>query len=678
MTDTDTQPVNEELKQDETPAGLQRRWKLEIDTALREFEDFHNDGAAVVDEFLGKGSNAARRFNLFFSDVETKSANLSGTPKVRAKRRYADARDDVARVSAAILDRLLNTDIKRESDGYRDALQNAKGDWLKPGLGQIRLRYVVENEDAKGSDGEALQGEDGQPLKRKVREDVETDYQKWRRFLWSPCEVWDSDVRWVAYGLDLTKEEWDRQFPGKPFHAKAGPKDEKDEAKRVFGRAEVWEIWDKDTKRVLFFADQQLEILAVKPDPYGLPGFFPSPRPLMANATTSKCVPRSTYYLAKPLYDEAHELHQRIRGLVRRARVVGAYDKANEGLQKLLDDTSEGKLIPVANWSSLVEKGGLQGAIAFMPLKEIIEAILALSQRLEIVQRELYQVTGQADIMRGQAAERATATEQRIKARFGSSRIQKDQDELARFASEAQQIRAFLIAKLFDAETIIKRSNIEQAEVIEAPAPAPVSGQPPSPPQLVPNRELIEKAVALLKSDIAQYEIDVDAESLTMTDFDAVQQEGVAIMQATAEFFAKFAPLMQGNAQIGQFVLELYQQMIGGFRGSERFEGLIERGIAQLKAAASAPKPPPPPDPKLEAAKVKAQADIAGTRMDMQAKQLEHGARMQEIQAEMVQDRARTQNEMARTQAASQAGLLQAKARAEAAQDFAPPSEGGF
>jgi hypothetical protein len=62
----------------------------------------------------------------------------------------------------------------------------------------------------------------------------------------------------------------------------------------------------------------------------------------------------------------------------------------------------------------------------------------------------LYQVTGQADIMRGQATVAgASATESAAKARFGSVRMQRRQDEFARFVSEAQALKLEVICKHF-------------------------------------------------------------------------------------------------------------------------------------------------------------------------------------------------------------------------------------
>lgn len=604
---------------DDSPAGLQRRWLLRLHAAREFLEEFHNDGDTVDKEYRGENS-ASNKLNLFFSDSQTKMSQLSGNPKVRARRRYADANDDVARVSATVLDRVLNSDIQRDTDGYRKALELAKQDRFLPGMGQVRFRYVVKTEPVETTDeaGEVVKGE------RKSFEDVETDYVKWRRFLWDPSEIW-SDVQAVYYGLDLSRAEWEKQFPDKPFKAKGSEKNKKrDEIKEAFARAEVWEIWDKETKRILFLAEHETEILKVVDDPFGLPGFFPSPEPLLANVTTSKCVPKSTYFLAKDQYDEAHELQRRIRKLVRQVKITGGYDSQSEPLKNLLSEAADGKLYPIKNFSSLIGKDGIANAIALLPIKDTIEAIIALSNRLALVKQEIYEITGQSDIARGQAAQKATATEQRIKARFLTGRLQSEQDELARFASDAQRIRAFLVAKFFDAETLAKRANI----------------QPES-----EDAQFLDPAIELLKSSIADYRIDVDADSLAMTDFDAVQQDGIAIMQASAEFFGKVAPVAAGSPQMGVFFARMYQTMISGFRGAERYEPVIDRFVADLEAMAKQPPMPPQPDPaaqakvateqiKAGAAQVKAQAEVIKAHAGIQQTVVDAQAHAQKAQIE--------------------------------------------
>jgi hypothetical protein len=644
----ETGPAQEKENQalDESPAGLQRRWLLRLNAAKDFFKDFQDDGDKVVDEFLGKRRGGG--LNLFYGDVKTKEATLSGLPKVRAKRRYADANDRIARVSALALERLLNTDIERESDGYRTALTNAKGDWLRPGLGQVWLRYVVETEPTKTEDpekpGTFIEGT------RKKHEDVETDHVKWRRFLWDPAETWE-DVQAIYRCVEMTRAQWEKEFPDREFHVSGMTgKGKRDEIKLAFGRAEVWEIWDKETRRVLHLAEEEIEILKVTPDPYGLPGFFPCPMPLMANRTSSKCLPRSSYYLAKDQYEEAHRLQFRIRRLVEFVRLTYAYDKNNTGLDKLLADASDGKGIPVANWSSFVDKGGMQGAIAFLPTKEIVEDILALSQRLALVKQEIYEITANSDLTRGQSPASKTATAARTESRMFLARASADQDEYARFASEAQRIRTFLLAKFFDEATIVQRANL----------------------QSIPEEDkaLLPQAIGLLKSDIAQYRIDVDSDTVAMTDYDAVRQERVEGLTALGGYLQQAVPFVQMMAAAGpqlavaavKLVTANARWLLAGLKGAEALESDFERFMADLEMAAKQPPPPPPPDPALEREKVKGQVAMQGAQMDMQERVMDHQLKQEE-------------HAMEREKLANQTMAMREQAQIRVAEAHAMPKE---
>ena len=633
----------------DTPEGKQARWALEISAAKENQKDYWTDGDRVISEFLGQGKSS--RLNLYYSDVMTKDATLSGVPKIRAKRRYADANDDVARVSAEMLERLLNTDIERDSDGFRRSLRNAKGDWLKPGLGQLRFRYVVETEERETPAQHDEAGNELAPAyteEVKVHEDVETDYVHWRDFLWSPARVWD-EVTWVAYRIEMTREALVERFGedlGNRIPLTRGATnstDQRDEAvKRTWGRAEIWEIWCKYDRMVRWFCEGMPHLLDEKPDPLGLPGFFPSPEPLAANVTTSKWMPRPTFFLVEKLYEQAHDLTGRIQHLITMIKVSGAYDETNEGLASILK-AAEGTIVPVKNWAASMGQG-INGAIQFLPIRDMVEVLTQLVLNLQEIKRQIYEITGQSDIMRGMAAQKATATEQRIKARFGSTRIQSEQDELARFASDAQKIRAFIIAKMFDPETIIQRSNIGMTETVDAPPAPPMPGMPPQPPRTVPNMPLIQQAVALLKSDVSQFRIEVDSDSLSMTDFDAVRQERTEFLQAMTMYLAEVAKIAPVAPTAIPYLLELGKHSLAAFPGGQVLEGVFDRMIDAAKQPPP-PKPPPPPDPRMVATQVKAQTDIAtskmdlqGKAMDMQAKQAEHMARMQEIRAETVRD----------------------------------------
>ena len=585
----------------DTPQGKQARWTLEIQAARENQKDWWHEGDEALEAFLGKGV----RLNLYYSDVQTKDATLSGDPKVRAKRRYADANDDDARVSAEMLERLLNTDIQRDSDNFRRSLRNAKGDYLKPGLGQLRFRYVVETETqttpamVDPATGQEVAPEVTQEVK--TYEDVETDYVHWRDFLWQPARIWD-EVGWVAYRVEMTRDALIQRFGedlGKRIPLTKGAQrtsnQQEDAVKDAWSRAEVWEVWCKADRTVRWFCDGMDVLLDEKPDPLGLVGFFPSPEPLAANVTTSKYLPKPTYCLVEELYEQADDLAGRIDHIVSMIKVSGAYDETNEGLANLLK-AKEGTMVPVKNWASFAASGGVSGGVQFLPIRDMVEVLTQMVMNLAEIKRQIYEITGQSDIMRGMAAAKATATEQRIKARFGSSRIQAEQDELARFASDAQRIRAQIIAKHFDPQTIVQRSNIGMVE----------------------DPQRVEAAVQLLKSDIAQYRIEVDSDSLSLTDFDAVRQERTEFLQAMTMYLAEVAKIAPVAPTALPYLLELGKHSLAAFRGSATLESTFDRMIE----AAKQPPPPKPPDPSVMVDQQKAQAEVMKAKAGVQEAQL--------------------------------------------------------
>jgi hypothetical protein len=218
--------------------------------------------------------------------------------------------------------------------------------------------------------------------------------------------------------------------------------------------------------------------------------------------------------------------------------------------------------------------------------------------------------------MRGQASTTTTATEQAIKARFASVRVQTLQDEFARFCSDVQKIKAEIISKHFDPQTIIEQSNIMRT----------------------PDAQLAQAGVELIKSRLYEYRISVNPDSVSLTDFAALKQERGEFAQTISTYFQGMLPLIQIAGAAGmaaptiQFVLSLAQQLVAGLHGSNEMEGVFDQFIASLK---STPPPPPQQDPKLEAAKVKAQAEMGKAKASMQQTQLDAQAHVMKTGMDM-------------------------------------------
>lgn len=614
----------------DTPSGWWSRWKTELDAAREASKKYREHGNTIVKRFLDdrdgeRTSHGDTRWNIFTANVITLQSMLYGrTPTVDVGRRWADADDDVARVSSEMLERVVNADIERDGDGFELALRCALEDRQLPGMGCVRVRYEPSFEDVEGA--EAILDEDGVELapaveatERKSGERVDFDYVPWRRFLWSPAETW-REVRWVAFEALMSRRQLIERFGekvGKLVPLNAVEKDKRKKTGTPWARASVWEIWDKETREVFWVCEGHRALLDRKPDPLGLKGFFPCPMPIIANSTTTAFMPRADFVLAQDLYNEVDILSTRITLLERAVRVVGVYDKSAAGVKQLLNNSAQNDLYPVDNWAMFAEKGGLKGVVDWLPLEQIYSALTVLQQyRRELVDA-LREITGMSDVMRGQAQAGATATEQRIKARSSSVRVQRLQDEFARFASDAAALKAEIILLHFEPETIIAQSNVMNT----------------------PDAPYAQAAVEFLKSDDTDFRIEVKSDAISMADFDSLKSERMEALTGMATFFSAMAPVVQQMPAALPYLLKILQWTMAGFRGGAGMESMLDQAIAAAEAQAQQPQQAAAPDPKLIAQQMKAQGDLAKTQADLQADlvrinaEVEADARREENQA---------------------------------------------
>lgn len=629
---------------DNNPRGWAARWTVEFAAARSFLKKWHESADLCVKAFLDQRAVMAneekeRHVNLFWANVLTQMALMYGKmPEVDVSRRYNDAKDQQARIAGPIiLQRLLNTDIERDEDGYRKALRHALCDYLIVGFCNARVRYTaefeeqdaaerMEEETTKGVDDDRDEGAEGElgpegdePVleKRVDSEDILTDYIYWKDQLWSPSRTFE-EWRWWAYRTLMSRDEVQKRFGRRiaqsvPYNAKSiRYTDEEVSNNDVFSRVEVWEVWNKEDKKVYWFVEGFNEILDVREDPYQLRGFWPFPEPLMANLTTLAALPKPDYALAQDLYQEVNELSTRIGLLLKALKVAGVYDKRNEPIQRLLTEGRENILIPVERWDALAEKGGIKGVVDWFPTEQVVSALEQLRNQRQESMQILYQVTGQSDLMRGETMGDQSATEAAAKTRYGSARVQYRQDEFARFASGLQQLRAELISKLYDPATIIKRSNVLMTN----------------------DAQEAMDAVRMLKSEFPSYRIVVRPEALAQQDFAALQNERTQFLTAFSSLMRDAAPAVQQLGPMAGLVIgELVKWAIAGFRGAKEVEGILDKAIQQMQQQmqqGGSPGAQQPPSPEV----LKMQAQQQKAQLDLQKETLKHQMDLQRIAAE--------------------------------------------
>lgn len=586
---------------DASPLGLAQRWGTEIEAAGQELTKFHDESRRIVQRYLDKRDAYGKdesKVNLFWSTMKVLLSMLyARPPKADVSRTFQDYEDDVARVSGTMLQRILNRGFDDNTSKWDANVRQGIEDWLVVGLGQIWLRYEVETEPYTiEAVIDPMTGQElvpAQEAERIVDEDAPCDYIYWEDFFWSPARTWD-EVRWVARRVYMTKDQLEERFGEEiaavvPLGRPQSKTNVNDQAVKYdpWSKAEVFEIWCKETRKVYWYAKGSDVILDVKDDPLQLDGFFPCPKPVAANVTSSNFLPRADYIFAQDQFNELDEINTRITWLTRAAKVVGVYDKSAEGIQRVFQQGAENQLIPVDNWMLFAERGGIKGQVDWVPIDQVTNAIERLRQYRQDKVMQIYEVLGISDVMRGSSRASETATAQQLKAQFGSTRVQLMQFYIADWISQALRIKAEIICKHWQPETIIRRSNIERTP------DAPLAGQ----------------AIELLKTEeMREYRIVIEADSMAAMDWAAERDAAVQFMQGLGAFVSQVAPMAQSVPGAAPVLLSMLQWAVSKFRVSTQIESVLDQAITGLKQQGIQP---PPPNPMQEAEVAEKQAGAA-------------------------------------------------------------------
>ena len=666
----------EEFSRD--PGGTYQRWDSELRLAEKEFDRFRERCRKIVRRYRSEkevaesASDAEQGLQLLWSTTQTQvPAVYQFPPEVEVSRRFK-SKSPPARVAAMVLERYLQVEIDR--DRFEEEVLGVLLDRLLCGMGQAWVEYepvlgkveqpvaVMHGEGGfVTTTGEPYNGPppqptpDGQMMGTQAFDAIvdcraPAIHLDLEDFLHSPARTW-REVRWVARRHFYTRDECLKQFAAGqkmfgwtpeqiPLTAKpvmADEKDEKGAPADIFKRAEVWQIWDD---RAIYYIAKGMQVpLQVQRRPLVLAqSKWPCPRPFYGTMTSSSLIPVPDFVQWQDLAEEVDELTIRIRSLTRSLKLVGAYPSGMEGLEKILNDSVESELVPVDNWAAFKEAGGIEGAISWLPIERVSAVLVHLQQQRRERIDYIYQINGIGDILRGQGDPRATATQEKIKANYGSLRLQQMQQDLGRFIERVLEIKA---------------------EVICEKAPPNVLAEVSAIGEIQAEQQAIGPALAMLKnSRMRDLRIDVDEESMVAIRDEEVKRERTEFLQAVT-------PLVQAVMQASQqmpALLDVSGEFLGfavrGFKAGRDLEGTIDQFVDSVREQAAQAReaaknnPPPPPLPLLvEQTKAQNAQNLEATR---------HQNKMTEIQQS-----AQNESEKERAQAISEAAIEQFRAEAK-------------
>jgi hypothetical protein len=619
-------------------------WVHEIETYERQFAEWETRGKNITKRYRDerKSSNTTRsKFNVLWSNVQVLSpATYSTPPNPNIDRRF-EVKDDLGRYASLVLERAVSYYVK--DDNYHKIMKQCVLDRLLPGRGVAWVRYCPVFEESVQVTDDAIDKEAEEVETNLLSEDVATDYVHWPDFGHTWGRTWQ-EVRGVWRKVYQSRAELVKRFGEKlgnaiPLDAKAKTKNG-DSAGEAYSKACIYEIWDKTKKCAKWVHKSMPEVLDYKEDPLGLKNFFPCPEPLYSTLTNDDLIPTPDFALYQDQAIELDTLTTRQALLTKALKVAGVYDGRAQGLERLLNEGAENKLIAVDQWAIFGDKG-LAGVISFLPLAEIIGAITAINQAREVVKADIYELTGISDIVRGASVASETATAQQIKGQYANLRLDDRQKDAARFAKDLIVIMTEIIAKHFSLDTIKAVSGVhlltnmekeqiamqkQQADMMAQQAQ--MNGQPaPQSPEIpeeilelldMPSWEDVE---ALIRNDTArQFSIDIETDSTIKSDQEAEKQ-------ARTEFLTAVSGFMQQAVAVPPTLAPLAMQLllfgVRGFKVSRELETTFENVISKMRKEAENPEQPQPnPDEikaQAEAQRTQAELAIKGRELDMKA-----------------------------------------------------------
>jgi hypothetical protein len=630
-----------------SPEAIARRWKLELKLADKREATWRKRGKSIYDLYT-PDSPASNSFNILWTNTETlRQATYNSLPQPDVRRRYQDE-DLLGKSVGDVLTRAL--EFSQDTYDFDAVLQADVLAMLLPGRSVSRVRYVP---DIRTMGDKSIDNDDEEASEEDVYEEIEweqviCEHVQWDDFrILCAAKTWN-DVTAIAFRHRLTREDCIKQFGEKIGNAMTLDSVDDEDVKQsgdsddLFKTAEVWEIWNKDDKEVLFICKTFPQPCKIQDDPLELCGFFPVPRPLYAIENNQTLIPAAIYTQYEQQAKELNQISIRINRLVKALKVRGIYDSTLGELAELMKG-EDNDLIPAQNVTALLDRGGLEKAIWMMPIDTAAIVLKELYGQRDATKQIIYEITGISDIMRSASDPNETFGAQKIKTQWGTQRLQRLQKEVQRYIRDLIRLKAEVIAEKFQLETLEEMTLIQlphQAQIDQQKAQAmqqyqqaammaqQQGQQPPPPPPQQPEPITWEAVIEAMRNDATRtYHIDIETDSTLSATQDSDMEGLQQVLTAIVKVAEGFAPAVQA----GVIPIEAVKEIILAVVRRAKLGSAVEDALEKMKP------PPQPKDPN--AGKVAAQQQIEQMKLQAgqqnNAQQLEFEKQKSQLEAQV-------------------------------------------
>lgn len=511
-------------------------WLDRLRDEKRAHKEFHKQAEAAEKQYFARQDWERVNGHMYpslWSIVNTTHAALYSRPaRPDVRKRNVDVMDGIDRQIAQMIERGLA--FAQDTTDFDPESHSAVNDFLVSGLGQAKIEMDVETEQVpviNPVNGQPIVIDDEPLMQEKVsRRTLRLVYFHHSRFHWEPTTTW-RQVSWVAFDHYMGHEEFEAQFGveiPEENRQKAGESSyttstDKTAAEKYEPQYCVHEIWDRESRKVIFLCEQYPDIVEERPDPLELEEFFPCPRPMIANCSAEEVLPKPDYVYIKDLIRLINVYSRRIANLTANIKDVGFYDASFTELAKVTS-AEDGTRIPIKDLVQRLNTSNTRvdtsAVMVEMDNSHKAQVIANLMDQRERVKSLLDEAIGISDITRGSTDPNETASAQRIKNQWANVRLAPRLNQIAQFFRNSFRIMAEILCQSFEPDQLFQMTGI----------------------QVTPEMEQVMRSDAL-----RVYAVDIETDSTIAQDDTLEREQRNETSQTVAEMLQQMVPAMQAG-----------------------------------------------------------------------------------------------------------------------------------
>jgi len=514
-----TEAEEDALRADRERA-LQKAWLTRLTAEEKEHEDFRDRGGVVQKIFEDDNSGTDGLYvPLLWSVVQVEHSGVYSSQPTPDVRPNNEDQNPIFKEAATVLERGITYYADQQS--FDDNFHRVVDDYLVQGLGvpRIKLRSEIvqmpQQSQQMGQMGQPGMPQGGGTEEAVGNQTMHWEYVPWRRFGWEPCNSWDS-CDWIYFRHPMTQAQIKKRF-GRSVKASKDTNKSGGDSDWQSKTYDIYEIWDKANRKIVFLAKGEPTPLEVQKDPLGLAGFYPMPPPMLTNLESERLMPIPDYNYIEPYDVEINDLQERRMALLEQLRASGAYDEGFPELGTILS-LGDGEMKPIKNLLSRLQGNGFDNTMFFLPLEEKIAVINQLTEQIQFVKAQVDEILGIADIVRGVSNAAEGVGTQELKGRWVGIRLSRKRDVVQYTVREMFRIMGQVLSSHYTDENLTRLTQMQ----------------------------INPEVTKLLRNDLMMdFSIDIEADSTVVKDEFAERTSRREMMEGLGAYAQAVLPMVQ-------------------------------------------------------------------------------------------------------------------------------------